>query len=178
MGCVFFFWHYITLPSRGRKPLGFLVCKEIERSLFCFLAVNDVVKAKLSAKGGALLLGVGPTAQGTIEQPIVNRLQTLGAWLRTNGKAIYGTRNAKVYHDGNVWFTADKDGKTLYAIYALPEGESLPAEIQWKGNAPKGKVRLLANGKSLKAKTKKNVTTVQLPKGLAQEALVLEFQMK
>ena len=133
---------------------------------------------EVTAKGGALLLGVGPTAQGTIEEPIVDRLQTLGAWLRTNGKAIYGTRNAKVYHDGNVWFTADKDGKTLYAIYALPEGESLPAEIQWKGNAPKGKVRLLANGKSLKAKTKKNVTTVQLPKGLAQEALVLEFQMK
>ena len=133
---------------------------------------------EVTAKGGALLLGVGPTAQGTIEQPIVDRLQALGAWLRTNGKAIYGTRNAKVYHDGNVWFTADKDGKTLYAIYALPEGESLPAEIQWKGNAPKGKVRLLANGKSLKAKTKKNVTTVQLPKGLAQEALVLEFQMK
>ena len=133
---------------------------------------------EVTAKGGALLLGVGPTAEGTIEQAVTDRLQTVGAWLKTNGKAIYATRNAKVYHDGNLWFTADKDGKTLYAIYALPEGESLPAEVQWKGNTPKGKVRLLAGGKSLKAKTKKGVTTVQLPKGMAQEAFVLEFQMK
>lgn len=138
--------------------------------------INTLVEA--TAKGGALLLGIGPDAMGTIEQPIVDRLKVIGKWLRANGKAIYGTRNAEIYHDGNVWFTADKDGSTIYAIYALPEGETLPAEITWSGNAPKGSVRILANGKTVKATTAGGKTTVRLPKGLAQETVALEFKVK
>ena len=81
------------------------------------------------AKGGNLLLGVGPTAEGLIEQPTVKRLQEIGRWMQKNGKAIYHTRITPNYHCGNVWFTADKNGRTLYALYALPEGETLPAVI-------------------------------------------------
>ena len=77
-----------------------------------------------------------------------------------------------------MWFTADKDGSTIYAIYALPEGEKLPAEITWTDNAPKGKVRILANGKSVKAVTVGNRTTVRLPGGLAQEPVAMEFKIK
>ena len=44
------------------------------------------------AKGGNLLLGVGPTAEGLIEQPTVKRLQEIGRWMQKNGKAIYHTR--------------------------------------------------------------------------------------
>ncbi len=94
--------------------------------------------AEITAKGGCLLLGVGPTADGVIEDEVAARLHVVGEWLRANGKAIYDTRNASVYNDGNVWFTADKDGKTLYAIYALPEGEALPESIEWTGNVPAG----------------------------------------
>ena len=34
-----------------------------------------------------------------------------------------------IYNNENIWFTADKNGKTLYAIYALSEGEELPETI-------------------------------------------------
>ena len=64
------------------------------------------------AKGGNLLLGVGPTAEGLIEQPTVKRLQEIGRWMQKNGKAIYHTRITPNYHCGNVWFTADKNGRT------------------------------------------------------------------
>ena len=138
--------------------------------------INTLVEA--TAKGGALLLGIGPDAQGTIEQPIVERLQVIGRWLRANGKAIYGTRNASHYHDGNVWFTADKDGATLYAIYALPEGETLPATIAWSGNAPRGAVKLLSSGKALKTVTRNGTTTVTLPKNLVQEPVAMVFTVK
>ena len=104
--------------------------------------------AEITAKGGCLLLGVGPTPQGIIEDAAAERLHTIGEWLRTNGKAIYNTRITPVYNDGNVWFTADKDGKTLYAIYALPDGENLPATIEWTGNTPKGKMKMLKGNKS------------------------------
>ena len=46
-----------------------------------------------------------------------------------NGKAIYATRTTPIYNNENIWFTADKNGKTLYAIYALSEGEELPETI-------------------------------------------------
>lgn len=116
---------------------------------------------------------------GTIEEGVTNRLHEVGEWLRKNGAAIYGTRNAAHYHEGNLWFTANKDGQTLYALYALPEGETLPETLEWKGNVPVGgKVRLLANAKSLKASTHSGVTSVKLPKGLKQEAVVLEFKIR
>lgn len=134
--------------------------------------------AEITAKGGCFLLGVGPTAQGKIEDREVQILEKAGLWLKANGRAIYGTRNAKIYHDGNTWFTADKDQKTLYAIYALPEKETLPATITWHGNLPKGKMKLLGTGKTVKYTVKGDQVTVTLPKGTPQESLALMFQVK
>jgi alpha-L-fucosidase len=45
----------------------------------------------IASKGGNYLLNVGPTADGAFPQPIVDRLQAIGAWTRVNGEAIYGT---------------------------------------------------------------------------------------
>ncbi len=134
--------------------------------------------AEITAKGGCYLLGVGPTPDGIIEQPVVERLHKVGQWLKVNGEAIYNTRNAKVYHDGKTWFTANKDGKTLYAIYTVEEGEQLPASITWKGNVPKGKMTLLQNKKSVSYRVNGDEVTVQLPKGLRAESLAFRFTLK
>ena len=45
----------------------------------------------VAGKGGNFLLNVGPMGDGTIPEPSVERLLDVGAWLRTNGEAIYGT---------------------------------------------------------------------------------------
>jgi len=45
----------------------------------------------IASKGGNFLLNVGPTAEGLIPQPSVERLAAMGRWLKTNGEAIYGT---------------------------------------------------------------------------------------
>jgi alpha-L-fucosidase len=52
------------------------------------------------SKGGNYLLNVGPTAEGLIPQPSVDRLLEVGAWLETNGEAIYGTSGWRVYGEG------------------------------------------------------------------------------
>ena len=44
------------------------------------------------SKNGQLLLNVGPRADGTIPEGAQRTLRALGAWLRINGEAIYGTR--------------------------------------------------------------------------------------
>lgn len=134
--------------------------------------------AEICAKGGCFVLGVGPTPDGIIEKPVVDRLHQVGEWLRANGKAIYSTRTTPNYHAGNIWFTADKDGKTLYAIYALPEGEELPETIEWSGNLPKGKMILLAKNKRVSYKKQGDKVIVRLPKGLKNEAIALQFKIK
>lgn len=136
--------------------------------------INTLIE--ITAKGGCYLLGVGPTPQGLIEQPVIDRLQEVGAWLRTNGEAIYATRNARHYHDGDIWFTANKNNSTLYALYTLEEGETLPATLSWTGNLPKGKITLLQNGKSVKYSCHDGKVVLQLPKGLKNEPLAFRFE--
>ncbi len=45
----------------------------------------------VASKGGNFLLNVGPTAEGLIPAPSVARLREMGAWMKVNGEAIYGT---------------------------------------------------------------------------------------
>jgi len=52
------------------------------------------------SRGGNLLLNIGPTADGRIPVVMQERLAFLGAWLATNGEAIYGTRT---FRDGAQW---------------------------------------------------------------------------
>jgi len=42
------------------------------------------------SKGGNYLLNVGPTHEGVIPAPSVERLRQMGAWLKVNGESIYG----------------------------------------------------------------------------------------
>ena len=45
----------------------------------------------IASKGGNYLLNVGPTAEGVIPQPSVERLAAIGKWLEANGESIYAT---------------------------------------------------------------------------------------
>lgn len=145
-----------------------------------FKSPNKVIGilSEIVAKGGCLALGVGPKADGTLQPEVVKNLLQIGNWLNKNGQAIYSTANAAHYNDGKVWFTADKNGKTLYAIYALEDGEKTPKTITWTENKPKGKLVLLQNGKSVKYTVKGNQVTVTLPSGLKNEPLAFKFNSK
>lgn len=145
-----------------------------------FKSPNKVIGilSEIVAKGGCLALGVGPKADGTLQPEVVNTLLKIGSWLNKNGQAIYSTVNAAHYNDGKVWFTADKNGKTLYAIYALEDGEKTPKTITWTENKPKGKLILLQNDKSVKYTVKGNQVTVTLPSGLKNEPLAFKFNSK
>jgi len=48
------------------------------------------------SKGGNFLLNVGPTSEGLIPSPSVERLKEMGEWIKVNGEAIYGVRQLRI----------------------------------------------------------------------------------
>ena len=126
---------------------------------------------EIVAKGGSLLLGVGPKADGTLPQEAIDRLAAIGEWTKVNGAAIYGTRTVPDYQQGNIYFTRSKDNTNLYALVCVKEGEAIPASVEWKGNLPKkgSKVSLLQTGQSVKWKITDGVVKVELPAALLKK---------
>lgn len=51
--------------------------------------VRQLVEA--ASKGGNYLLNVGPTSEGEIPQPSIERLRAVGEWVKVYGDAVYGT---------------------------------------------------------------------------------------
>jgi len=81
------------------------------------------------ARGGNLLLNIGPTADGRIPEIMQQRLMDIGTWLKVNGEAIYSTRKVenapKVTDETTQFFT--RKGKDLYLI--ITKWRSEPMEI-------------------------------------------------
>ncbi len=61
-------------------------------------SVQDLVRklVDIVSKGGNYLLNVGPTAEGLIPAPSVERLLAMGEWLKVNGESVYGTQPGPV----------------------------------------------------------------------------------
>ena len=80
------------------------------------------------ANGGNLLINIGPMADGTIPPNQAERLETLGAWLRVNGEAIYGTRCAdrlsETTPSGVTVHYTTKNGTLYLLLDQLPAGTS------------------------------------------------------
>ncbi|MFW5803159.1 MAG: alpha-L-fucosidase [Verrucomicrobiota bacterium] len=66
-----------------------------------------------ASKGVNYLLNVGPTAEGIIPQPSVERLKQVGEWLERNGESIYGTTASPFAVDPS-WGRVTAKGNTLY----------------------------------------------------------------
>ncbi len=88
---------------------------------------NEVYKSGLDlirllyetrAKGGNLLLNVGPKPDGELPIEQEERLREMALWLFVNQEAIYSVRPWVVTNEGNIWFTKRKDENTIYAVVA------------------------------------------------------------
>ncbi len=92
----------------------------------------------IASKGGNYLLNVGPTSEGVIPAPEVERLMAIGRWMKVNGEAIYGTTastfpavagvnapimQGKAMTDFGQWRATMKPGKIYLHLVKWPAGK-------------------------------------------------------
>ena len=133
------------------------------------------------SKGGNYLLNVGPTGEGVIPQPSVERLREVGAWLKVNGEAIHGvemtpfgpelgklsdTKKDKktgkpLFIPGDEWRCTAKPDKLYFFLLKWP-GETF-AVTEMKGKATKAYLLADPNRKPLPIAQEGAKLSVTLP---------------
>jgi len=87
--------YWQTDTSISNKSWGYIQNDTFKSPEFIVHQLIDIV-----SKNGNLLLNIGPRSDGTIPEEVQQVLRDVGAWLKTNGEAIYGTRPWKIYGEG------------------------------------------------------------------------------
>lgn len=161
------------IPPRGYPGKMFEVCMTMndtwgfKKNDHNWKSTRQIIRnlSDISSKGGNFLLNIGPTADGTIPQESIERLEAVGRWMDVNGEAIHATEASpfprrlpwgrathKVAANGattlylHVW-EWPADGKLL-----LPTLQNLPASC-----------KLLKGGDAVTAASSVDGLVVQLP---------------
>jgi alpha-L-fucosidase len=185
------FWQ--TDTAVAKNSWGYTTAQDYKRAGDLVGDLVDIV-----SKRGALLLNIGPRADGSIPAGDVEILLEIGAWLATNGEAIYGSRPWKIFGEGPTQivegsfqdsdrppFTGDDiryttQGETLYAILLGLPGKTatLPALGHAAGlyERPIGQVTLVGQGAPLVWAQAEEGLRVELPAQLpCDHAYVLKI---
>jgi alpha-L-fucosidase len=99
----------------------------------------------IASKGGNYLLNVGPTAEGLIPQPSIDRLAEAGRWMKTNGDAIYGTTASPFAKQLAFGRATTKAGRVYLHVFDWPAKGKLEVP-SWGAHVRKA--YLLANPRS------------------------------
>jgi len=83
-----------------------------------FRPLNDVVGELVRCRAAGInnLLDIGPMSDGNLPPEAYPNLERLGAWMRVNGEAIYGTRALQGRETASVPASSKGDVRYLYLI--------------------------------------------------------------
>lgn len=123
-----------------------------------------------AAKGGNFMVGIGPDGNGEFAPTAISQLNEVGAWLKTNGEAIYATRP----REGDLWkegdkirFTRSKDKKTVFAFsYDWPGDKLVLSSVKPQPGSP---LHLLGVQKPLKWKNTASGIEILLGKDIREK---------
>ena len=136
-------WSYRSWQERGDKH---------EKAMEKLRSLINVV-----SHGGNFLLNIGPRGDGSVVEFESEVLKEIGAWLKENGEAIYGTE-ASPFREDYAWGKSTRKGNKLYLILS---GE-YPANGNIELNLPGYKLQD-SKGNLASALMKGNKLMVSLP---------------
>jgi alpha-L-fucosidase len=117
------------------------------------------------ARGGNLLLNVGPDPQGRLPEKAIERLAGIGRWVRINAEALYGTRATWPYEQGKVCLTKKND--IVYAILLAEDDQTIPPmKVTISGIHRVETVRMLGTDQPVAFQIDKNGLTVSPPESM------------
>jgi len=136
-----------------------------------WVSAQEIVRrlVDIVSKGGNYLLNVGPTSEGLIPQPCIDRLAEVGTWMETNGEAIYGTSAWKVFHEksdssGDIRFTTKAN--SVYVICQTWPDKEVVVRALGKQGLPDAKivaVRMLGSKEEVKWQQADDGLTLSVP---------------
>jgi alpha-L-fucosidase len=128
--------YWQTDTSISNKSWGYIENDTFKSPEFVVHQLIDIV-----SKNGNLLLNIGPRSDGTIPDEVQQVLRDVGAWLKTNGDAIYGTRAWKIFGEGPTkvmegsFHDTDTQSYTAEDFRFTKKGDALYAiELGWPSN--------------------------------------------
>ena len=126
------------------------------------------------SRGGNLLMNVGPTSRGYIDQRAMDRLAAYGFWMKYNSRSIYGCGQApaEFVAPNDCRYTYNAETKRLYLHFF-----SWPFKhIHLPGLADKVKyAQLLCDGSEIKFRTSGSAVHTALNSTSPEDALTLEL---
>jgi len=128
--------YWQTDTSISNRSWGYIENDTFKSPEFIVHQLVDIV-----SKNGNLLLNIGPRSDGTIPDEVQQVLREVGAWLKVNGDAIYGTRPWRVYGEGptkvveGAFHDTDIQSYTAEDFRFTSKGDTLFAiELSWPAN--------------------------------------------
>jgi alpha-L-fucosidase len=115
----------------------------------------------IASKGGNYLLNVGPTAEGLIPAPSVERLAEVGKWMKTNGEAIYGTTASPFSKQLEFGRATSKLNRVYVHVFDWPADGSLKVPA-W-GRSVARAFLITDRKKALKVEASTDVITIAVP---------------
>jgi alpha-L-fucosidase len=145
-------WHYQT----GQK----------------YLDAPAIVKILMEnvSRNGALLLNLTQHNRGDLDPEVVQTCKDIGAWLKVNGEAVYGSRPFEVYGDTAVYYTRNK-GK-VFATVTNWTGAAVRLKALGTNGATMGtvtKVEMLSEGAAIELSFVQNDQGLTVDPGLTVE---------
>jgi alpha-L-fucosidase len=148
------------IPPRGFPGQMFEVCMTMndtwgfKKTDHNWKSTRQIIHnlSDISSKGGNFLLNVGPTADGRIPEPSIERLKAVGRWMKVNSEAIYATQPspfARRLPWGRVTQKVEPSGATTLFLHVWEwpaDGRLLLPTLQ----ATPRSARVLADGRKVK----------------------------
>jgi alpha-L-fucosidase len=90
------------------------------------------------SRNGTMLLNITQHGRGDLDPELIQICNDIGAWLKINGEAVYGSRPFEIYGNDTVLYTRNKGN--VYATLLNWDGEPITLRSLHAGSATLGKV--------------------------------------